>query len=160
MAQNSGYDRIPLAANGWGTIHQCCLSRVCLDGHTIGGPNTIPLYTREVWWGVIKLSNRWSYSVCGTTYISYALVHNQMLVHSDPADADLNRHRRELPPWSSEFTIQTTLNLHIQYSLFSPNCPARSPIMPTLSINSLGPHRTSKVGGPITSGYQPLGFYR
>jgi hypothetical protein len=27
----------------------------------------------------------------------------QMLVHSDPTDVGLNRHRRGLPPWSSKF---------------------------------------------------------
>jgi hypothetical protein len=27
----------------------------------------------------------------------------QMLVHSDPTDTGLKRHRRGLPPWSSEF---------------------------------------------------------
>jgi hypothetical protein len=31
----------------------------------------------------------------------------QMLVHSDPTDAGLNRHRRGLPPWSSEFQIRS-----------------------------------------------------
>jgi hypothetical protein len=67
----------------------------------------------------------------GTSYIPYAPVHNQILVHSDPTDTGLNWHRRGLPPWSSEFTIQTTLNLPIQYSPFSPNFPVRSPIMPT-----------------------------
>jgi hypothetical protein len=30
----------------------------------------------------------------------------QMLVHSDPTDAGLNRHRRGLPPWSSEYQIR------------------------------------------------------
>jgi hypothetical protein len=35
----------------------------------------------------------------------------QMHVHSDLTNAGLNRHRRGLPRWSSEFTIQTTLNL-------------------------------------------------
>jgi hypothetical protein len=33
--------------------------------------------------------------VCASTF--------QMLVHSDPTDAGLNRHRRGLPPWSSEY---------------------------------------------------------
>jgi hypothetical protein len=56
----------------------------------------------------------------------------QKLVHLDPTDAGLNRHRRGLPSWSSEYTIQPILNLPIQYSPFSPNCPARSPIMPTI----------------------------
>jgi hypothetical protein len=54
----------------------------------------------------------------------------QLLVHSDPTDAGLNRHRRGLPPWSSEFQIRPLPFLPIQYSPFSPNCPARCPIMP------------------------------
>jgi hypothetical protein len=54
----------------------------------------------------------------------------QMVVHSDPTDAGLNRHRRGLPPWSSEYHIRPLILLPIQYSPFSPNCPTRSPIMP------------------------------
>jgi hypothetical protein len=60
--------------------------------------------------------------VCTSTF--------QMLVHSDPTDTGLNRHRRGLPPWSSEFQIRPLPFLPIQYSPFSPNCPVRSPIMP------------------------------
>jgi hypothetical protein len=56
----------------------------------------------------------------------------QMFVHPDPTDAGLNRHRRRLPPWSSEYQIRPLPFLPIQYSPFSPNCPARSPIMPTI----------------------------
>jgi hypothetical protein len=43
----------------------------------------------------------------------------QMLDHSDPTDAGLSRHRQGLPPWSPEFMMQTTLNIPIQYSVFS-----------------------------------------
>jgi hypothetical protein len=64
------------------------------------------------------------YPVCVSTF--------QMLVHSDPTNARLNQHRQRLSPWSSKFMIQTTLNLSIQYSPFSPNCPTRSLIMPTI----------------------------
>jgi hypothetical protein len=93
----------------------------------------------------------------GTPYIPYVPVHNQMLAHLHPIDVDLNCHRRGLPPWSSEFMIQTTPNLPIEYSPFSPNYPARSPIMPTFSIILLNPHRTSIYRkGPIASGIQPL----
>jgi hypothetical protein len=56
----------------------------------------------------------------------------QMLVHSDPADAGLKRHRRGLPPWSSKFQIRPLPFIPIQYSPFSPNCPARSLIMSTI----------------------------
>jgi hypothetical protein len=50
----------------------------------------------------------------------------QMLVHQGSIDADLNRHRRGLPPWSSEYHIRPFPFLPIQYSPFSSNCPARS----------------------------------
>jgi hypothetical protein len=66
-------------------------------------------------------------SICPVCVITF-----QMLVHSDPTDAGLNQHKWGLPPWSSEFMIHTTLNLTIKYSPFSPNCPARSPLMPTI----------------------------
>jgi hypothetical protein len=56
----------------------------------------------------------------------------QMLVHSDPTDAGLNQLRRGLPPWSSEYQIRPLPFLPIQYSPFSPNCPTRSPIIPTI----------------------------
>jgi hypothetical protein len=41
-----------------------------------------------------------------------------------------------------EFMIQTTLNLPIQYSPLSPNCPARSQVMPTsrsIHLYHIGP---------------------
>jgi hypothetical protein len=85
------------------------------------------------------------YPVCVSTF--------KMLVHSDPTDTGLNRHRRGLPPWSLEFTIQTTLNLPILYSPFSPNCPARSPIMPSriiILLNHIGPPPLENC--PIASG--------
>jgi hypothetical protein len=56
----------------------------------------------------------------------------QMLVQQGSTDASLNRHRWGLPPWSSEYQIRPFILLPIQYSPFSPNCPARSPIMPTI----------------------------
>jgi hypothetical protein len=42
-----------------------------------------------------------------------------MLVHSDPTDMGLNRHRRGLPPWSSEYQIRPLILFPIQYSPFS-----------------------------------------
>jgi hypothetical protein len=56
----------------------------------------------------------------------------QVLVQQGSTDTGLNRHRRGLPPWSSEFMIQITLSILIQYSLFSSNCLTRSPIMPII----------------------------
>jgi hypothetical protein len=56
----------------------------------------------------------------------------QLLVHTDPTDAGLNWHRQGLPPWSSKCQISPLPFLPIQYSLISPNCPAQSPIMPTI----------------------------
>jgi hypothetical protein len=52
----------------------------------------------------------------------------QVLVHSDPTDVGLNRHRQGLPPWNSEFHIRPLILLPIQYSPFSLNCPAESHI--------------------------------
>jgi hypothetical protein len=91
--------------------------------------------------------------VCASTF--------QMLIHSNPIDAGLNRHRRGLPPWRSEFMIHAILNLPIQYSPLSPNCLTRSPIMPTriiILLNHIGPPSLEK--GPTASGFQPLVFYR
>jgi hypothetical protein len=64
----------------------------------------------------------------GIPYVSYAPVHS-MLVHQGLTDVGLNWHRRGLPPWSSEYQIRSLILLPVQYSPFSPNCPARSPIM-------------------------------
>jgi hypothetical protein len=56
----------------------------------------------------------------------------QMLVHLDPTNAGLNGLKWGLPPWSSEYQIKPLPFFTIQYSLFSPNCPGRSPIIPTI----------------------------
>jgi hypothetical protein len=64
------------------------------------------------------------YPVCVSTF--------QMLIQQGSTDTGLNRHRRGLPPWSSEYQIRPLPFLPIQYSPFSPNCPTRSPIMPTI----------------------------
>jgi hypothetical protein len=62
--------------------------------------------------------------VCASTF--------QMLVHLDSTDQGLNRHRWRVPPWSSEYQIRPLPFLPIQYPPFSPNCPTRSLIMPTI----------------------------
>jgi hypothetical protein len=56
----------------------------------------------------------------------------QMLVHHGSTDAGLNRHRQGLPPLSYEYLIRPLPFFPIQYSPLSPNCPARSPIMPPI----------------------------
>jgi hypothetical protein len=56
----------------------------------------------------------------------------QILVHSKPTNTGLKQYRRGLPHWSSEYQIRPLPFLPIQYSPFSPNCPAWSPIMPTI----------------------------
>jgi hypothetical protein len=55
------------------------------------------------------------YLLCVSTF--------QMLIHSDPTDACLNRHIRGLPLCSSEYQIRPLPFLLIQYSPFSPHCP-------------------------------------
>jgi hypothetical protein len=64
----------------------------------------------------------------GPHKIMYESVHNSNLLIG-ARQSVLNRHRRGLPPWSSEFQIRPLILLPIQYSPFSPNCPVRSPIM-------------------------------
>jgi hypothetical protein len=56
----------------------------------------------------------------------------QMLIPSDRTNAGLNRHWWVPPPWSCEFQIIPLPFLPVLYSPLSPNCPARSPIMPTI----------------------------
>jgi hypothetical protein len=73
----------------------------------------------------------------------------QMLVHSDPTDVGLNRHRRGLPPWSSEYQIRPLPFLPIQYSPFFPNCLARSPIIPFYQLFKLSTfHSRTRVQKP------------
>jgi hypothetical protein len=63
--------------------------------------------------------------------ISYVPVHKSNLL-TRVRWSVLNRHRRGLPPWSSEFQIRPLPFLPIQYSPFFANCLAWSPIMPTI----------------------------
>jgi hypothetical protein len=65
----------------------------------------------------------------------------QVLLHSDPADAGLNRHRWGLPPWSSEFQIRPRVLLPIQYSPLSPNSPADLQLCQYLDHLAKGPYR-------------------
>jgi hypothetical protein len=64
----------------------------------------------------------------GPHKIPYAPVHNSNLL-TGAKQSVLNRHRWGLPPRSYEFYIRPVPFLPIQCSPFSPNCPARSPIM-------------------------------
>jgi hypothetical protein len=66
----------------------------------------------------------------GSHKIPYAPVHNSNLL-TEAKRSVLNWHRHWLPPWSSEYQIRPLLFLPIQHSPYFPNCPARSPIMPT-----------------------------
>jgi hypothetical protein len=93
----------------------------------------------------------------GPHKIPYAPVHNSNLL-IEARRSILNRHRRGVPPWSFEFHIKPLPFLPIQYSPFSCNCPARSPIMPTFDPLAK-PHRTSiDRKDPIVSRFQPLDF--
>jgi hypothetical protein len=65
----------------------------------------------------------------GSHKIQYVPIYNSNLLTGTRRSV-LNWHRQGLPPWSSKFQIRPLSFLPIQYSLFSPNCPARSPIMP------------------------------
>jgi hypothetical protein len=61
-----------------------------------------------------------------------------------------------------EIQIYDPDHSHHSHPVFflSPNCPARSPIMPSFSFILVNPHKTSiDRNGPIVSGFQPLVFY-
>jgi hypothetical protein len=72
----------------------------------------------------------------GIPYVPYASVHNSNLLIGARRSV-LNRHRRGLPPWSSEFQIRPLILIPIQYSPFSPNCPARSHFKPFYQLFKL-----------------------
>jgi hypothetical protein len=67
----------------------------------------------------------------GIPYVQYAPVHNFNLL-TRARQSVLNRLRRGQPSWSSEYQIRPLPFLPIQHSPISPNCPARSPFMPTI----------------------------
>jgi hypothetical protein len=97
----------------------------------------------------------------GIPYVPYASVNFKCLfIRTKPTWALINTdggYHLGAP----NFMIQTTFNLPIQYSSLSPNCPARSPIMPSgiiILLNHIGP--PSLENDPIVSGFQPLVFYR
>jgi hypothetical protein len=88
---------------------------------------TLVMYGRIASISVAHDATQFGDSICPVCVNTF-----QMLVHSDPTDACLNRHRQGLPPWSSEYQVRPLPFLPIQYSPLSPNCPVRSPIMPTI----------------------------
>jgi hypothetical protein len=93
--------------------------------------------------------------------IPYAPVHNSNLVTRARRPV-LNQHRQGLPPWSSEFQIRPLPFLPIQYSSFSPNCPAWSPICHSINY-SRSQHSTLEPGykSPKSREWSlPLDFYR
>jgi hypothetical protein len=93
-----------------------------------GWPNIIPYNIhKEVWYHLTRRHAK--LLSLGIPYVPYAPVHS-MLIHQGSTDVGLNWHRRGLQPWSSEYQIRPLIHLPIQYSPFSPNCPAQSPFMP------------------------------
>jgi hypothetical protein len=89
-------------------------------------------YTSVKWGKVLSNSSTHEATQFGDSICLVCISTFQMLVHSDPTDVDPNRHRRGLPPWSFEYQIRPLSFIPIRYSPFSLNCPARSPIMPTM----------------------------
>jgi hypothetical protein len=82
------------------------LQHVCLGGHTVGAHAlsiVSPMrYGRISFNSVTDEASKFA----RLQKIPYAPVHNLKFVHSDPTDADLNRHRQGLPPWSSKYQIR------------------------------------------------------
>jgi hypothetical protein len=83
-------------------------------------------YTLVMYSRIASVSTTHDATQFGDTICPVCISTFQMHVHSDPTDAGLKRHRRELPPWSSEFQIRPLPVLPIHSSPFSPNCPAWS----------------------------------
>jgi hypothetical protein len=85
----------------------------------------------------------------------------QVLLQQGLTDMGLNQPWWGIPPWSSKFEIRPLILLPIQYTLLSPNCLAKSPIMPKFSNILLKLHMTSiDRKDIIASGFQPLLLYR
>jgi hypothetical protein len=74
---------------------------------------TLPHYT-SVKWGRVSSNSaaceatQFRDSICPLRVTTF-----QMLVHSDPTNLGLNRHRRGLPPWRSKFQIRPLILLPI-----------------------------------------------
>jgi hypothetical protein len=68
-------------------------------------------------WATVEASK-----FAGPHKISYVSVHNSNLLIG-ARQSVLNRHRRGLPPWSSEFQIRAIILLSIYYSSISPQLP-------------------------------------
>jgi hypothetical protein len=81
----------------------------------------------------------------GPHKIPYAPVHNSSLLTKARQSA-LNQHKRGLTPWGSEFQIRPLTFLPIQYSPFSPNCPARSHIKPFYQLYKVSTFQISNQG--------------
>jgi hypothetical protein len=106
------------------------LPRVCLGGYTVAHALSHCTFVRYGRIASVSMAHEATQFV-GPHKIMYAPVHNSNLL-TGARRSVLNRCRRVLPPWSSEFQIRLLPFLLIQYSPFSPNYLTRSPIMPTI----------------------------
>jgi hypothetical protein len=101
---------------------------------TLWVAQTLSHYTSMKWGKVSSNSSTHEATQFGDSICPVCVSTFQMIVQHDSIDAGLNRHRWGLPPWRSEYQIRPLTFLHIQYSAFSPNCPARSSVMPTIRL--------------------------
>jgi hypothetical protein len=67
---------------------------------------TLSHYTSVKWGKVSSNSSTHEVTQFGDSICPVCVSTFQMLIHSDPTDVGLNRHRRRLPPWSSEYQIR------------------------------------------------------
>jgi hypothetical protein len=78
------------AGDDQGPLHpSACLSCVCLGGHTVGGPCTIPLYTIR-YGRISSISVAHDATQFGDSICLICISTFHMLVHSDPTDVGLN----------------------------------------------------------------------
>jgi hypothetical protein len=123
-----------------------------------GWPPYYPNVTREVQWGVVQLSDCWSYYVCGIPINPVCISTQLNLVHWGQTIGPQSTQAGAATFGAPNMKIDHSQPSHPVFPTFS-NCPARSHIEPP-SDHSHKPHRTTIVRrGSITSGYQPLGFY-
>jgi hypothetical protein len=72
----------------------------------MGGPNTIPMYTREARLGIVQLNDHQATKFVGPHKSRMRQYTTQCLLQQGTTDAVLNRQRRGLPPWSFESDIR------------------------------------------------------
>jgi hypothetical protein len=127
----------------------CRLPRVCLNGHTVGGPNSIQLYSST------QEATQFGDSICPICISTFKCLFN--IAQPTRAIIDIGGgYHLEALNFRSDHSSSFPSSI-LSFPLFAP-----SGLQLCHSFDHLAkPHRTSiDRKGPITSGFQPLVFYR